>query len=150
MLRDGAGEPVPQDPWRSIRPSELLAAESDRAYEIVTLAPTSSNFFLIASASSLVHAFLDRLGRALDEVLGFLQTQAGDLADDLDDLDLVAADFGQRDVELGLLLDRRCRAAAAAAATRHRHGIAAAADTPSSDSSAFTSCDSSSTLMPLM
>ena len=29
-------------------------------------------------------------------------------------------------------------------------GIAAAADTPSSVSSAFTSCESSSTLMPLM
>ena len=29
-------------------------------------------------------------------------------------------------------------------------GIAAAADTPSSGSSAFTSCDSSRTLMPLM
>ena len=29
-------------------------------------------------------------------------------------------------------------------------GIAAAADTPSSVSSAFTSCDSSRTLMPLM
>src|SRR6516164_8442667 len=27
----------------------------------------------------LVHAFLDRLRRAFDEVLGFLQTQAGDL-----------------------------------------------------------------------
>src|SRR5205085_601587 len=50
----------------------------------------------------LGHAFLDRLGRALDEILGFLQAQAGDFADDLDDLDLVAAGFRQRDVEFGL------------------------------------------------
>ena len=114
------------------------------------MAPTSSNFFLIASASSLLHAFFDRLGRALDEVLGFLQAEAGDLADDLDDLDLVRADFGERDVELGLLLDRGRRAAAGRRHPGIAIGIAAAAETPSSDSSAFTSCDSSSTLMPLM
>src|SRR6185312_6990104 len=58
----------------------------------------------------LVHAFLDRLGRALDEVLGFLQTEAGDLADDLDHVDLVAADFGQRHREVRLLLGRGRRA----------------------------------------
>src|SRR5258705_9510195 len=37
----------------------------------------------------LVHAFLDRLGRALDEVLGFLEAQTGDGADFLDDFDLL-------------------------------------------------------------
>ena len=63
---------------------------------------------------------------------------------------LSRADFGERDVELGLLLDRGRGRAAAAAAPGIAIGIAAAADTPSSDSSAFTSCDSSSTLMPLM
>src|ERR671912_758304 len=47
----------------------------------------------------LVDAFLQRLGRALDEVLGFLQPEAGDLADDLDDLDLVRADLLEVDVE---------------------------------------------------
>src|SRR5262245_49493351 len=36
----------------------------------------------------LVHAFLDWLGRGLDEVLGFLQAEAGDFTDDLDDVDL--------------------------------------------------------------
>src|SRR6478672_8780524 len=60
-------------------------------------------------------AFLDRLGRALDEVLRFLQSEAGDFADDLDDVDLVAAHFGQRRGELGLLFRRRRRASRRAA-----------------------------------
>src|SRR6187551_1869866 len=34
----------------------------------------------------LRHAFLDRLRRALDEILGFLRPEAGDFTDDLDDL----------------------------------------------------------------
>src|SRR5687768_4548279 len=53
----------------------------------------------------LVDAFLDRLGGALDEGLGFGQAQRGDRADFLDHLDLLAAVTGQDDVELGLLLD---------------------------------------------
>src|SRR5450830_672001 len=65
-------------------------------------------------------AFLDRLRRPLDQVLRFLQPQAGDFADDLDDVDLVGAHFGERRGELGLLLDRG-RAAARRAASRHRH-----------------------------
>src|SRR5882762_4353962 len=65
--------------------------------------------------------FLDRLGCPFDEVLGFLEAERGDLADDLDDVDLVAAHFGERDGELGLLFRRgRCRRAAAAG-HRHRH-----------------------------
>src|SRR6185436_3288094 len=64
--------------------------------------------------------FLDWLGRALDEVLGFLQAERGDLADDLDDVDLVGADFGQRDGEFSLLFGRG-RGGAAAAAHRHAH-----------------------------
>src|SRR5581483_3821146 len=43
----------------------------------------------------------------VDEVLGLLQAQAGDRADDLDDLDLLAAGLGEDDVERGLLLLRR-------------------------------------------
>ena len=113
------------------------------------MAPTSSNFFLIASDSSLLTPSLIGFG-ALDEILGFLEAQAGDLADHLDDLDLVGAHLGERDVELGLLLGRSRSAATAAAIPGMAIGIAAAAETPSSDSSAFTSCDSSSTLMPLM
>ena len=39
----------------------------------------------------LGHAFLERLGGAVDEVLGFLEPEAGDFADDLDDVDLLVA-----------------------------------------------------------
>ena len=49
-------------------------------------------------------AFLDGLGRRVDEVLGLLEAEAGELADDLDDRDLVRADLGQGRGELGLLL----------------------------------------------
>src|SRR5215472_7969708 len=38
----------------------------------------------------LVHAFLDGLGRAVHQVLGFLQAQAGDFANRLDDVNLVS------------------------------------------------------------
>src|SRR5260221_9765808 len=54
----------------------------------------------------LRNAFLDDLRRTLDQVLGFLQPEAGDFADDLDDVDLVRADFGQGRGELGLLFHR--------------------------------------------
>src|SRR5579871_256631 len=53
----------------------------------------------------LRHPLLESLGRALDQVLGLLEAEAGDLADDLDDGDLVRAGFLQLDVELRLLLD---------------------------------------------
>ena len=50
----------------------------------------------------LVDAFLERLGRAFDESLGFREAQAGDGADFLDDLDLLATVAGQDDVEFVL------------------------------------------------
>ena len=49
------------------------------------------------------------LRRALDQVLGLFEAEAGDLADDLDDGDLVRAGFLELDVELGLLLGGRGR-----------------------------------------
>src|SRR5437763_102009 len=51
----------------------------------------------------LVDAFLDGLRRAIHQVLGFFQAQAGDFADRLDDVDLVAADIGEHDGEFRLL-----------------------------------------------
>ena len=51
----------------------------------------------------LGNAFLDGGGSAIDHSLGFLEAQTGLLTDDLDDLDLLGADFLQDDVELGLL-----------------------------------------------
>src|SRR5207245_372644 len=50
-----------------------------------------------------VDAFLDRLGRLVNQVLGLFQAEAGDLPDDLDDADLGVAGPGQDDVELRLL-----------------------------------------------
>src|SRR5258708_25020313 len=52
----------------------------------------------------LVDAFLDRLGRALDQVLGFLEAEAGDGADFLDDFDLLLAGGGEHARELRLFL----------------------------------------------
>src|SRR4051812_28403963 len=54
----------------------------------------------------LVYAFLDRLGRAFDEVLGFLEAQAGDGADFLNDFDLLVAGGSENDRELGLFFSR--------------------------------------------
>src|SRR5579883_676338 len=53
----------------------------------------------------LVDLLEQRLRRAVDEVLGLLQTQRGQLAHDLDDLDLLVAGGLEDDVELVLLLD---------------------------------------------
>src|SRR2546423_14657679 len=50
-----------------------------------------------------VDALLDRLGRLVDQGLGFLETQAGDLPDDLDYPELGCARRGQHHLELGLL-----------------------------------------------
>ena len=45
---------------------------------------------------------LDRVGSAVDQVLGFFQAQAGDGADLLDDVDLLLAGSLEDDVELRL------------------------------------------------
>src|SRR6476620_8964958 len=55
----------------------------------------------------LVDAFLDRLRRTLDEGLRLTQAQAGDRADFLDDVDLLATVAGEDHVELGLLFSGR-------------------------------------------
>src|ERR1051326_2896843 len=49
-------------------------------------------------------ALLDRLRRRVDEVLGLLEAETGDRADDLDHLDLLLAGAGEDDVERRLLL----------------------------------------------
>jgi len=48
-------------------------------------------FQLLLEFRSVVlgNIFLDRLGKAFDQVLGFLETQTGDFAHDLDDIDLL-------------------------------------------------------------
>ena len=75
----------------------------------------------MASASAFGDAFLDGRGHAFDEVLGFLQAETGDLADDLDDADLVGAEARHGHGELGLLFGGRGRSRAGTAAGRgHR------------------------------
>src|SRR5215469_17193111 len=51
----------------------------------------------------LVDAILHRLGRAFDQVLGFLEAEAGDRTHFLDDVDLFLAGIGQDDGEFRLL-----------------------------------------------
>src|SRR5262249_57059175 len=51
----------------------------------------------------LAYAFLDGLGRALDQILGLLEAQTGERAHLLDHLDLLLADGGEHGGELGLL-----------------------------------------------
>src|SRR5271166_108929 len=71
----------------------------------------------------LVDTLLDRLGRRLDEIFGFLEAKAGDRPDLLDYVDLLLADCGQDHIELSLL-DRclGCRSRCASAERRHRDG----------------------------
>ena len=71
----------------------------------------------------LVHALLHGLGRAVDQVLRLLEAEVRDLADGLDDADLVGAGIRQDDRELGLL-GRRSRSPTASS----RSGTAAASD----------------------
>src|SRR6476620_4299470 len=55
----------------------------------------------------LVDAFLEGLRRAFDERLGFAEAQAGDGADFLDAVDLLATVAGEDHVELSLLFSGR-------------------------------------------
>src|SRR2546430_8241489 len=57
----------------------------------------------------LTDVLLHGLGRAVDQVLGLLETEARDLADGLDDVDLGGTGLLQDDRELGLLLGLRRR-----------------------------------------
>src|SRR6185503_4310431 len=55
----------------------------------------------------LVDAFLDRLGSAFDQRLRLAEAKAGDRANFLDHVDLLAAVAGEDDVEFGLLFGGR-------------------------------------------
>src|SRR3954471_8819385 len=70
----------------------------------------------------LVGLVQDGLGRAVDQVLGLLETQAGELANDLDDLDLLVAGRLEDDVELLLLGGGLVATAARGGHTRSGHG----------------------------
>src|SRR5207244_13288959 len=69
-------------------------------------------------SSDLVDSFLHRLRRAIDQVLGFLEAEARELAHRLDDIHLVVADRGENDRELGLFLGNRCMSSRRCASSR--------------------------------
>src|SRR5437762_683746 len=78
------------------------------------------------------NAFFDRFRRAFDQVLGFLQSKAGNFANGFDDADLVAAYCSEDDSELGLFFSRCCRGAACSGScTRNRDGGCSCADAES-------------------
>ena len=62
--------------------ARVVLLDLDLRADFVEFLPDGFGFFL-------VDAFLEDLGHRFDEVLGFLQTEAGDFADDLDDVDLL-------------------------------------------------------------
>ena len=113
---DAGGDTAPRTPMRPLeKPRPRRPSLGRGCYLISTVAPTSSNFFLMVAASSLETPSLTTLGRAVDQVLGLLEAEARHLAHDLDDVDLLVAGARQVHRELGLLLGRSRRRAAAAA-----------------------------------
>src|SRR5690348_3223421 len=68
----------------------------------------------------LVDAFLDRLRGAFDQRLRLAEAEAGDRADFLDHVDLLATVAGENDVELGLLFGSRSSRGAAGGRTGNR------------------------------
>src|SRR3954468_15637947 len=70
----------------------------------------------------LRHAVLDRLRRRLDQVLGLLEAEAGDLAHRLDHVDLLVAGRSQHDRELVLHLGRSRSSGARSGGGRDRSG----------------------------
>src|SRR5215468_9693526 len=106
------------------------AAEADKSRE--ALAPTLLNFdlrarlfelLLDARGFVLADTFLDGLGSPVNEVLGFLQAEARDFANGLNDVDLVAAHIGKHDGEFRLLFRGSCSGACSrATASRHHRG----------------------------
>ena len=69
---------------------------------------SSSNFLKLSlDLLSLIlsNCFLDYLGSALNCFLSFLQAKAGDLTNNLDNLDLLSAEACQLDIKLSLLFN---------------------------------------------
>ena len=85
----------------------------------------------------LGHALLQSLRSGLDESLGLGQTQTGDLADSLDDLDLGSSvETGEDDVELGLLLG----SGSSSAGSGSGHGGGGHAELQLADTSDILNC----------
>ena len=102
------------------------------------LGASGFQFLLGFFSFSLGKAFLNSLRSAVDEVFGFLQAEAGQFADSLNNLNFVSADFFQNDVEFG---------AAPAPAGEATATAAAAAETPNFSSIILMSSETSRTDM---
>src|SRR6185369_12491448 len=97
------GDPLPSRPF--ILKTERSLLELDGAAGILDLLLDLLGLFL-------VDAFLDGLRSAFDQRLRLAEAKAGDRADFLDHVDLLAAVAGENDVELGLLFGSRSGSAA--------------------------------------
>ena len=83
-------------------PKDEPSATRRRPYLISTLAPVSSSFFLMVSASSFDTPSLTAFEQ-FDQVFRFFQAEGrNDFANDFDDVDFLVAGILQDDVELGL------------------------------------------------
>ena len=95
-------------PNRNVVPSGSICQVPNQAarhaYLTLTLAPASSSFFLISSASSLETPSLTTLGAASTRFLGVGQAELSDLANRFNHVDFLAAGVRKLDIELRLLL----------------------------------------------
>jgi hypothetical protein len=100
------------------------STQPSRAARLLQLDGAAGVFNLLLDLFGFVlaDAFLDRLRSALDQRLRLAEAKAGDRADFLDHVDLLAAVAGEDDVELGLLFlsGRSGGAAAGRASNRDR------------------------------
>src|SRR6478609_1777968 len=77
--------------WAGPRPAQLDGFRGEPSLLELDGRALLLEFLLDLLGLGLVEVLLDGLGGAVDEVLGFLEAQAGVGADDLDDLDLLVA-----------------------------------------------------------
>ena len=109
--------PIGDRPLGEARPEPVAIA-----YLSSTLAPSASSLALSFSASAFGTPSLTAFGARLDQVLGLLEAEAGDLAHRLDDVDLLVAGAGEDDGELVLHLDRSGSSGAGSGGDRDRSG----------------------------
>ena len=108
----------------------------------LNLSASSLELLLDLVSLSLRSSLLDGLRSGVNLLLSFLQAQAGDLANSLDNVDLGRASVNQNYVEVGLSVSSSCAVAACySTCNSYRRS-----DTPNSSSRAFTSSESSITL----
>src|SRR5690606_363554 len=113
---------VSQIPAETTRGAAILRMTAPRFDDAVLLEgdlrASSLELLLRLLGGFLADLLQNRLRRALHQLLGLLQAQAGQRPDLLDDLDLLVTSGLEDDVELVLLLGRG--GLASATATRHR------------------------------